>query len=929
MNKLISNEQNSRKSVMQSFSPLRITCSVITLGLCLTTASVGVNTAYALPVHNPARQQGVHMQSQTNLRHTSITQELPFVAPAEVRAQKHLNTSTKDSADSFEHTLAHMPSSPVSTDGKSVSKPSGKHFASSDANTVQVDTKSVEQKNDRQSSIQNVGSKDSKDSKDSKSIQDSKLTQDVRAQNQMLFADRSAQAPYDVPFNLQYKSFSSEMTYFQKWESGRNYNHGFGAGDSYNALGAYQFDRRYGLDMFMKQVYNYDPQTFYMLSAVGEKYNWDFSTHEVFDKASGTFTQFGNDLNQAWHSAYAASPDVFSRLQDYYAYYNYYAAPDGVKRSLSYFGVNPDERSDSFKSLVWGMANLFGKGGGIYSLRAGNYWGCNKFFKLANINDSMNDAQLINSICDAVMDNVKNIYPSQQIYWQGWINRYIDEKAHYLGLTIGTWQQDSNGWRYIDTTGRTAKGWFNAVNGRRWYADPSTGYAIFGDCAVRGRHYWIDSNIGLLYNSWVKDAQGNWLRTDGNGCLLTGWYFAPSGKWFYFNQDHKMVIGKLTDDNKDYWLDENAGLLYNNWVKTTDGSWMHTNDKGILATGWYYAPNGRWWYFNKDNYKMVTGKVTYKGDVYWLDENVGLLYNGWVTAADGSRMHTNDKGILATGWYLAPDGKWWYFGNDFKMFTGELNENGHRYWLDPNNGLSCNTWVQDTQGNWFYADQNGRYVTGWYHTPNNKWFYFDLQSNKALFGYINVNNEHFYVDYINGLDLSRSDRPSVETLKNWLLRAASGEIGYEAYKDPQPGSKYGRWMADITDTPWLRGPSSEVWWCAIFVSWCFDQAHVSWDALPSYNCDQIYSRALYDGRSQILSNVHDCKPGDIVLYNFHGGRSCQHIGIIESNNGSTITTIEGNTSSGDGGSQHAGNGVWRRTRPFTYVRAIVRPYPFV
>ena len=1120
MNKLISNEQNSRKSVMQSFSPLRITCSVITLGLCLTTASVGVNTAYALPAHNPARQQGVHMQSQTNLRHPSITQELPFVASAEVRAQKHLNTSTKDSADSFEHTLAHMPSSPVSTDGKSVSKPSGKHFASSDVNAVQVDTKSVEQSSDRQSSIQNVGSKDSKDSKESKSTQDSKLAQDVRAQNQMLFADRSAQAPYDVPFNLQYKSFSSEMTYFQKLESGRNYNHGFGAGDSYNALGAYQFDRRYGLDTFMKQVYNYDPQTFYMLSAVGEKYNWDFSTHDVFDKASGTFTQFGDDLNQAWHSAYTASPDVFSRLQDYYAYYNYYAAPDGVKRSLSYFGVNPDERSDSFKSLVWGMANLFGKGGGIYSLRAGNYWGCNKFFKLANIDGSMNDEQLIAAICDAVIDNVKNIYPSQQIYWQGWINRYTDEKAHYLSLSIGSWQLDSHGWYYVDSTGRTVKGWFNAVNGKRWYADPSTGYAIFGDCAVRGRHYWIDSNIGLLYNSWVKDAQGNWLRTDGNGCLLTGWYFAPSGKWFYFNkdshhmvvgkltddnkdywldenagllynswakdaqgnwlrtdgngclltgwyfapsgkwfyfnqdhkmvigkltddnkdywidenagllynswakdaqgswirtndqgilvigwyripngkwfyfsQDHKMVIGKLTDDNKDYWLDENAGLLYNNWVKTTDGSWMHTNDKGILATGWYYAPNGRWWYFNKDNYKMVTGKVTYKGDVYWLDENVGLLYNnwvkttdgswmhtndkgilatgwyyapngrwwyfnkdnykmvtgkvtykgdvywldenvgllynGWVTAADGSRMHTNDKGILATGWYLAPDGKWWYFGNDFKMFTGELNENGHRYWLDPNNGLSCNTWVQDTQGNWFYADQNGRYVTGWYHTPNNKWFYFDLQSNKALFGYINVNNEHFYVDYINGLDLSRSDRPSVETLKNWLLRAASGEIGYEAYKDPQPGSKYGRWMADITDTPWLRGPSSEVWWCAIFVSWCFDQAHVDWDVLPSYNCDQIYDRARNDNKSIILSDVHDCQPGDIVLYNFHGGTSCQHIGIIESNNGSTITTIEGNTSSGEAGSQHAGNGVWRRTRPFTHVRAIIRPYPFV
>ena len=624
LNKLISNEQNSCKSVMQPFSSLRITCSVITLGLCLTTASVGVNTAYALPVHNPARQQGVHMQSQTNLRHTSITQELPFVLPTNTRTQKHLDTSRTDSANSFEHTLAHMPSSPVSTDGKSVSKPSGKHFASSDANTVQVDTKSVEQKNDRQSSIQNVGSKDSKDSKDSKSTQDSKLTQDVRAQNQMLFADRSAQAPYDVPFNLQYKSFSSEMTYFQKWESGRNYNHGFGAGDSYNALGAYQFDRRYGLDTFMKQVYNYDPQTFYMLSAVGEKYNWDFSTYDVFDKASGTFTQFGDDLNQAWHSAYAASPDVFSRLQDYYAYYNYYAAPDGVKRSLSYFGVDPDERSDSFKSLVWGMANLFGKGGGIYSLRAGNYWGCNKFFKLANIDGSMNDAQLIAAICDAVIDNVKNIYPSQQIYWQGWINRYTDEKAHYLSLSIGSWQLDSHGWYYVDSTGRTVKGWFNAVNGKRWYADPSTGYAIFGDCVVRGYHYWIDSGYGLQYNSWIDNQDGTRMRTDGLGRLIKGWYKDSSGSCFYFDSNFKMTLGKVSVEGKDYWLDKDRGLLYNQWVKDESGNWLHTEAHGCLVKGWFYTTNGKLFYFN-DDYKMVTGELTFKGKIYTLDPQEGLV----------------------------------------------------------------------------------------------------------------------------------------------------------------------------------------------------------------------------------------------------------------------------------------------------------------
>ena len=843
MKKLVSRKAHKHMAPQHTFVPMHIACSAITLGLCLTGASIGASYAYAAPVHKP------FMQSNTQMRTLSDARDLQHTIKAHNTSGEAFNRSAQQQTSDISKTRSttlpgasqELNNAYAASDAQTSAQPLAKHFKASDRSAQDL-SKSDLLKNNVADSSQKQQSLDA-------------LTSTVR----------SAANSYEVPFDLHYKSFPSEMTYFQKWESGHNYDHGFGAGDSYNALGAYQFDRRYGLDTFMKQVYNYDPQTFKMLATVGEKYNWDFSTPDVFDKNTSTFTQFGNDLNQAWHSAYAASPDVFSRLQDYYAYYNYYAAPDGVKRSLSYFGVNPDERSDSFKSLVWGMANLFGKGGGISYLKEGKYWGCNKFFKLADINGSMNDEQLINSICDAVIYNVKEVLPNSSDYWEGYINRYTDEKAHYLGLTIGTWQQDSKGWRYVDTTGRPAKGWFKSISNKWWYADPSTGYSQTGVCLVDGYNYYIDPSDGLVYQRWIASDDQRWMRTDKSGILITGWYHSDGGAWYYFGSDGKSVSGELVDNGKHYGLDANQGLVYNAWGQDTRGRWFHTDDSGCLVKGWYQTSNG----------------------------------------------------------------KWWYFGNDFKMVTGLLNDNGHHYWLDPNKGLSCNTWIQDAAGNWFYTDNTGKFAAGWCHTSNNKWFYFDPQSNKAIFGNINVNNEHFYIDEAQGLDLSKSDSPSIETRKNWLLRAASGEIGYEAFKDPQPGSKYGRWMADKTDTSWLRGPSSEVWWCAIFVSWCFDQAHVSWDALPSYNCDQIYSRALNDGRSLILSNVHDCKPGDIVLYNFHGGSSCEHIGIIERNNGSTITTIEGNTSSGDGGSQHAGNGVWRRTRPFTCVRAIVRPYPFV
>ena len=46
-----------------------------------------------------------------------------------------------------------------------------------------------------------------------------------------------------------------------------------------------------------------------------------------------------------------------------------------------------------------------------------------------------------------------------------------------------------------------------------------------------------------------------------------------------------------------------------------------------------------------------------------------------------------------------------------------------------------------------------------------------------------------------------------------ILDIARREIGYYALDDPEPGSKYGRWMAKLLGEDWLAGPSTSVWWC--------------------------------------------------------------------------------------------------------------------
>lgn len=158
---------------------------------------------------------------------------------------------------------------------------------------------------------------------------------------------------------------------------------------------------------------------------------------------------------------------------------------------------------------------------------------------------------------------------------------------------------------------------------------------------------------------------------------------------------------------------------------------------------------------------------------------------------------------------------------------------------------------------------------------------------------------------------------------NDVLSIAAGEIGYYAPDDPLPGSKYGRWMAEYTGESWLAGPSTSIWWCMIFVSWCFNQAGMlkSIPGMPNYNCDNFKSKA----GSIKLANKKDAKAGDIVLFDWNGDGSCDHVGLVEKNYGDYIQTLEGNTSGSANGSQSSGNGVWRRTRYWSSVNSVYRP----
>ena len=211
---------------------------------------------------------------------------------------------------------------------------------------------------------------------------------------------------------VSFVNVTPEMKYFTKYESHGNYNQGFSYGDGYNALGYYQFDRRWSLIPFMKQAYNYNPEKYSMLKdAIDRGSEISNASNAMYE--NGQLTELGRIAQEAFQGAYNTDPAEFSALQDAYAYNSYYAVTEAWLKSG--LGIDISGRADCVKGMVWSITNMCGTGG------------CRDFFRWANLSNDMSDREFVTALANSVVNNVSTKFSSQPQYHEGWKNRYRNE----------------------------------------------------------------------------------------------------------------------------------------------------------------------------------------------------------------------------------------------------------------------------------------------------------------------------------------------------------------------------------------------------------------------------------------------------------------------------------------------------------------------
>ena len=103
-------------------------------------------------------------------------------------------------------------------------------------------------------------------------------------------------------------------------------------------------------------------------------------------------------------------------------------------------------------------------------------------------------------------------------------------------------------------------------------------------------------------------------------------------------------------------------------------------------------------------------------------------------------------------------------------------------------------------------------------------------------------------------------------------------------------------MGNVGGQPYWSwyGFSSRVEWCACFVSWCGEQCgYIESGAMPKHSycptgVEWFRSRGQWQDRNSIPA------PGSIIYFDWCGDGVADHVGIVESCDGSTVYTIEGN-----------------------------------
>ena len=267
-------------------------------------------------------------------------------------------------------------------------------------------------------------------------------------------------------------------------------------------------------------------------------------------------------------------------------------------------------------------------------------------------------------------------------------------------LISGNSKQDGNNFHYWTRT-ETIFSKYYQLMGKQYSSDERKVYAVNSnqmasyiyqewpnmEYAVRPAMWveWNDVykyNVGndlnfyingiLQRNTWV-DYLDNRYYVDENGFPVKNQLVDGS----YLGNDGRMVRNKKMDDGT--YVD-----FYGKTINIKEDLDKMIKNENIEVNTWHRTEGGLWYYFENDRSNPKKGwyKEEKDNQMYYLDEETGIMATGW-TQINGAWYYFNEQHAIVPNWYyIEASDIWDSYGNDIKaygsMFRDEFTPDGKR-----------------------------------------------------------------------------------------------------------------------------------------------------------------------------------------------------------------------------------------------------------
>ena len=254
---------------------------------------------------------------------------------------------------------------------------------------------------------------------------------------------------------------------------------------------------------------------------------------------------------------------------------------------------------------------------------------------------------------------------------------------------------------------------------------------------------------GLVYEN------GNTFYHVNGKALLSQWKWA-NGRWYYFDDEGKMMTSGMTPDG--YLVDTQGKIANPGWLNA-NGTWYYALAEGKAFRGDWKKIGGTWYAFHVDGRMYAgewSGNYFLKADGAMADNEwvFDKNYNSWFYIKPGGIYARNEwKGdyYLKGGGYMAQsefiydskyqatyyldasgkyvrdqwkeiDGKWYHFRKYGEMDTSKWVGS---YYVKSDGAMAANELVYDpTYNSSFYFDKDGNYLSKQWKEVDGDWYYF-------------------------------------------------------------------------------------------------------------------------------------------------------------------------------------------------------------